>query len=191
MRLRWGTIPVLGMLLLVGACASPFKSTADRIDDAMTSAAVKTKLAGDRLGTLTEVSVDTRQGEVTLSGTVEDEVQRERASYLAGQVRGVRSVVNNLQTRSATTTASSSPAGGTWRAPERTADGSIDDVRARAAREAASENRPVTYERRDGSQRIEASPLASPGSAGGCRWVAQRVYDNGRLIDERSSEVCS
>jgi hypothetical protein len=24
----------------------------------------------------------------------------------------------------------------------------------------------------------------------GCRWVQQRVFENGRLVDERSSEVC-
>jgi hypothetical protein len=42
----------------------------------------------------------------------------------------------------------------------------------------------------DGSQRIEAHPLASPAPINGCRWVQQRVFENGRLVDERSSEVC-
>jgi hypothetical protein len=207
MRTRWGTLLVLGIALLAGACATSATQTGQRIDDGMTTAAVKAKLAEDRLGTLTEVGVDTYQGDVTLTGTVKDEFLRQRAGELARQVKGVRTVTNNILTRSAEAVVTAPPpvaapvpappvngTDGTWRTVDQTFGGSTEDIRARAAREAAIENRSVAYERQDGSQRVEASPLPSPLSLPGktgCRWVQQRVYENGQLVDERSTEICS
>ncbi len=43
------------------------------------------------------IRVDTRNGVVTLSGTVEDELTRSRAVQTARRVRGVRGVVNDLR----------------------------------------------------------------------------------------------
>jgi hyperosmotically inducible protein len=227
----------LAVLVLATACASPVRTTVDRIDDTITTAAVKTKLAADRIATLSEIDVETHQGLVTLSGLVDDETLRQRAVYLAGQARGVRAIVNNLQIRQASpptpppappsaptsssapppvpspaptseSTASGSPPpvpaststpGPTppvpgnpsdeWRMADSTLHGSADDVRSWAAHEAAAQNRAVAYERADGSQRVEAYPLSQP-ARGGCRWIQQRVFENGRLVDDSSKEVC-
>jgi BON domain/PRC-barrel domain len=65
--------------------------------DTSVTAAVKSKLAGEKLSTLTKVDVDTRQGVVKLNGTVDSERTKQRASELARQVNGVRQVVNNLK----------------------------------------------------------------------------------------------
>jgi len=67
------------------------------IDDASITAAVKTKLAAEKLATLTKIDVDTRNGAVTLTGNVESEGMRRRAAEIASGVNGVREVVNNLK----------------------------------------------------------------------------------------------
>jgi hyperosmotically inducible protein len=59
--------------------------------------AVKSRLAKEKAGTLTKVNVDTRQGIVELSGTVDNNAMKQRAGDLAQQVDGVRRVVNNLK----------------------------------------------------------------------------------------------
>jgi hypothetical protein len=65
--------------------------------DASITAAVKTKLAGASPSSLLEVDVDTNQGVVQLSGTVDNERTKQRATEIARQVDGVRRVVNNLK----------------------------------------------------------------------------------------------
>jgi hypothetical protein len=66
--------------------------------DASITAAVKSKLVADKVSSLVKVNVDTDQGVVELSGTVDSERTKQRASELALQVEGVRKVVNNLKT---------------------------------------------------------------------------------------------
>ena len=65
--------------------------------DTSITMAVKSKLAGEKLSTLTKVNVDTHQGVVELNGTVDSNATKERATKLARQVDGVRQVVNNLK----------------------------------------------------------------------------------------------
>src|SRR5262249_40813139 len=65
--------------------------------DSTITAKVKSKLALEKLSTLTKVDVDTRQGTVHLNGTVDSERTKERAAELARQVDGVKGVVNNLK----------------------------------------------------------------------------------------------
>jgi osmotically-inducible protein OsmY len=69
-----------------------------RADGAIT-AEVKTKLATEKVSTLMKVDVDTRQGVVHLTGTVDDERMRERASEIARRVDGVRDVRNDLKVK--------------------------------------------------------------------------------------------
>jgi hyperosmotically inducible protein len=47
-----------------------------------------------------EISVDTKDAVVTLSGTVDSAPMKERAKEIASNVSGVRSVVDNLTTKS-------------------------------------------------------------------------------------------
>jgi osmotically-inducible protein OsmY len=58
---------------------------------------VKSKLVAEKASSLTKVNVDTRQGVVSLNGTVDSNETKERAAKLARQVEGVREVVNNLK----------------------------------------------------------------------------------------------
>jgi len=76
------------------------KETAIVVDDAAITTKVKTAvLAEPGLKTL-QINVDTKDGVVTLSGTVDTPVLKERAMQIAQQVNGVRSVVDNLAIKS-------------------------------------------------------------------------------------------
>jgi hypothetical protein len=65
--------------------------------DATITASVKSKLAREKAATLVKVNVDTNGGVVELSGNVDSEQTKQRATELARQVDGVRKVVNNLK----------------------------------------------------------------------------------------------
>lgn len=89
---------VIGIVFAMAGCqAVTGRTTGRNVDDATVTSSVKTKLAGDKLSTLTRVDVDTNNGTVALNGVVESAEERARAQELASQVSGVNKVVNNLQ----------------------------------------------------------------------------------------------
>jgi hyperosmotically inducible protein len=65
-------------------------------DDAAITTKVKTALATDDPGLAMEVNVDTNNGEVLLSGFVDDDADRARAEKAAHGIDGVRKVHNQL-----------------------------------------------------------------------------------------------
>jgi hypothetical protein len=65
--------------------------------DASITAGVKTRLAREKAATLGKVDVDTNQGVVQLTGSVDSERTKQRATEIARQVEGVQKVVNNLK----------------------------------------------------------------------------------------------
>ena len=70
----------------------------DSRSDAAITADVKAQLAMDEgLASLTEISVTTNNGAVTLSGNVDTAQSRSRAEGIARGVDGVDSVINNLR----------------------------------------------------------------------------------------------
>jgi hypothetical protein len=68
--------------------------------DAMVTAKVKTKMAADDDVKALQVNVDTKDGVVTLTGTVDTRTQATKAEQLAAGTEGVRSVTNNLVAKS-------------------------------------------------------------------------------------------
>ena len=62
------------------------------VDDAALSARLKLAYAGSSAFSSSEIHVTTRQGEVSLSGTVPDMQRLELADAVARRVRGVRAV---------------------------------------------------------------------------------------------------
>lgn len=66
--------------------------------------------------------------------------------------------------------------------------GTLTEVSARASREAAYQNQPVSYQSTDGWQRVEAHPQGT--TSIGCRQVQERVYQNGQLVREQLREIC-
>ena len=89
-------VMVLTVFSLAGCQAMTGKTAGRNVDDATLTSSVKTKLAADKLSSLTRVDVDTNNGIVSLNGVVESSEQRARAQDLASQVNGVNKVVNNL-----------------------------------------------------------------------------------------------
>ena len=93
-------VPLALIVMLLTACTSMTGGTAgENADDAQITAAVKTKLAADRLGSLTRVGVETNLRTVYLTGVVESEEARERAAEIAWSVKHVNGVVNHLGVR--------------------------------------------------------------------------------------------
>jgi hyperosmotically inducible protein len=95
--LRKFVVVMLTVLSLAGCQAMTGKTAGQNVDDATLTSSVKTKLAADKLSSLTRVDVDTNNGTVYLNGVVESSDQKARAQDLASQVSGVNKVVNNLQ----------------------------------------------------------------------------------------------
>jgi hyperosmotically inducible periplasmic protein len=93
------TIAIVMMLasFVVGCQTMTGKSAGENIDDGTITASVKSKLVADKASNMTRVNVDTNNATVYLNGTVETPEQKARAEQLAWQVKGVKSVVNNLQ----------------------------------------------------------------------------------------------
>jgi hyperosmotically inducible periplasmic protein len=85
------------VLLLLGCQAMTGRTAGQNVDDSAVTAAVKTKLAADKISSLTRIDVDTVRGTVSLDGVVESAEQKSRAQELASQASGVNKVINNLQ----------------------------------------------------------------------------------------------
>src|SRR5688500_4826467 len=71
------------------------------IDDSVITGKVKAALIADAVTKAHQIDVETRHGEVLLSGFVDSKEARSRAAELARTVEGVRNVKNSLELRSA------------------------------------------------------------------------------------------
>ena len=89
----------LSMTLILGFALTTFadRSVGAVIDDATITTKVKYELAEDvKFSTLKTVQVDTNKGEVTLTGNVHTQEQKEHAGLVAEKVEGVVKVHNML-----------------------------------------------------------------------------------------------
>ncbi|WP_275554492.1 molecular chaperone OsmY [Mixta sp. Marseille-Q2659] len=68
--------------------------------DAATTSEIKAKLLADDIVPSRKIKVETTNGVVQLSGTVENEAQSERAESIAKAIEGVKSVKNDLTVKS-------------------------------------------------------------------------------------------
>jgi hypothetical protein len=87
-------------LLSISAMAcnstSTSESTGEYVDDAVISSKVRADIIGDKDLKLTQIDVETYKGTVQLSGFVDTIQTKWRAGSVAGNVKGVRQVSNNL-----------------------------------------------------------------------------------------------
>jgi hyperosmotically inducible protein len=84
--------PILALFLFASICLAADKPlTDDIIHDN-----VIVKLAGDPIVKGGALTVEVKDGVVTLSGPVENEKQKDRAAKIIKKVRGVKQVVNNI-----------------------------------------------------------------------------------------------
>ena len=80
-------------------------SAGTELDDSVITTKVKTALMSDNLGHGGDTSVETRKGEVLLSGFVDNQAQADREVQLAKAVDGVSSVQNKLMVKDGKSTA--------------------------------------------------------------------------------------
>jgi osmotically-inducible protein OsmY len=101
MKKRNIVIHFLVLLMLIttfAACASTRtrSSTGEYIDDSVITTKVKSLLAADDFFKSFQISVETYQGTVQLSGFVNSKQAVDKAGQIARSVNGVKSVKNNL-----------------------------------------------------------------------------------------------
>ena len=96
-----GSLAIALLLSTAGCTAMTGETAGQNVDDSTITASVKTKLAADKIGSLTRINVDTTRQVVSLNGVVESPEQKARAEQLASQVSGVKKVNNNLQVQKA------------------------------------------------------------------------------------------
>ena len=75
------------------------ESTGAYVDDSAITAQVKAKFVGDKTVDAGAINVQTLNGEGALSGFAKNAAERARAEQIAREVKGVRSVRNNLVVR--------------------------------------------------------------------------------------------
>ena len=75
----------------------------DQVPDDMIYNNVRIKLAGDQVVKGGALMVDVKDGVVTLSGSVEEQKQKDRATKLAKGIKGVKQVINNITLRNKNT----------------------------------------------------------------------------------------
>jgi len=82
---------------------------AKKLDDAKMSSDIQTKYSQDSGLSTKQLSVQANNGVVTLSGTVDNDAQRDAAGRQAASIPGVKTVINNLQIGDATAAAAPAP----------------------------------------------------------------------------------
>ena len=87
------------MLTTVVGCAPTAKSESvgEYVDDAAITASVKTAFAVDKTLKATEINVETYKGVVQLSGFVAQGSDIANAARVAGGIKGVKSVKNDIR----------------------------------------------------------------------------------------------
>src|SRR5262249_31632589 len=93
-------LALIAVLFLQIVCFAkdPVPVTDDTITDQ-----VMLKITSDPVVKGGALKVDVKQGVVTLSGSVEQAKQRDKAEKVARKVRGVKSVVNNIEIKARVT----------------------------------------------------------------------------------------
>jgi len=109
-RLLCALVSALVTLSVVGGpAAAADRSIGEKLDDTKITAAVKTKLAADRLKSLVAVGVETNDGIVRLYGKVPKAEDKFEAERVARRTKGVRDVTNELRVEASDTSPSASP----------------------------------------------------------------------------------
>jgi osmotically-inducible protein OsmY len=101
MKKRNIIIPCLVLLMLIATfagCASTRtqESTGEYVDDSVITTKVKSLLAADDFLKSFQISVETFQGTVQLSGFVNSQKAVDKAVEIVRSVKGVKSLKNNL-----------------------------------------------------------------------------------------------
>jgi len=109
MKTRSQVAAAIFVTALLGAgitgCASDsnksgMDSTKEVVSDSWITTKVKSDLAVEKDVSATHISVKTIDGVVTLGGSATSQMEADKAVRVAGEIKGVKSVVNNIQIKS-------------------------------------------------------------------------------------------
>ena len=88
----------LVVALMLGCASTPMQeSTGEYFDDTTLTTKVKTALLADKDVSGLAINVETFKGTVQLSGFASSEAERAKAAQLAKDVKGVKSVKNDIR----------------------------------------------------------------------------------------------
>ena len=82
--------------IVVKAATAPSPTLSDKIDDASITSQVKFALLSHKSTSALKTTVTTNEGVVTVSGVAASDAEVSLVTKLAGDVRGVKSVTNNM-----------------------------------------------------------------------------------------------
>lgn len=116
---------------------------AKKSNDAGMTAEIQSRFAHDSALGAKQLSVEADNGVVTLSGSVDNDAQRDAAGKQAAAVNGVKTVINNLQVASATAPADAMPAVTPSPTPTPSQETAPTDAMAAAAPTAAPSTSPA------------------------------------------------
>lgn len=95
-RLRWnkilGVLAMAVLLMLSFTSIGMAGSTGDVVDDSVITTKVKSSFVADSTVSALDISVETTQGVVNLTGIVNNEQERQRAIQIAQETDGVKKV---------------------------------------------------------------------------------------------------
>jgi osmotically-inducible protein OsmY len=95
-RLRWnkilGVLAMAVLLMLSFTSIGMAGSTGDFVDDSVITTKVKSSFVADSTVSALDISVETTQGVVNLTGIVNNEQERQRAIQIAQETDGVKKV---------------------------------------------------------------------------------------------------
>ena len=163
---------------LVAAAGLVF-SVACAQTDAGVSTNVKTKLAADDTVKAYQIDVDTRNGVVTLTGTVENAAAKEQAVTIARNTDGVRDVVDQITVGAAATTGDRDDNG-------LTIDDDAEAQARRGANEAREEGREAADAARRGANEVRQEGREAADAAGR---AAERAGDRAGDAANRAGAV--
>lgn len=98
-RIR-ATLAAVLLVVMVAACApAQRQSTGEYIDDAWITSKVRGAFGKDAELSAAQITVDTYKGEVQLGGFVSEPGEVGKAAAVAGGIKGVKSVRNDIQVK--------------------------------------------------------------------------------------------
>lgn len=89
-------LAMVSLLTVISGCAGTTESTGEYIDDAALTARIKAAFVGDKHISALSIKVDSDKGRVHLTGVARTSEEMRQAEAVASQVRGVRSVRNDI-----------------------------------------------------------------------------------------------
>jgi hypothetical protein len=151
------TIASVVVLALAVACAKP-------ANDTQTVSNIQAKLSSDSGLQGKQMTVQSDKGTVTLSGTVDNDAQREAAAKYAASEPGVKTVINNLQVGRQQASAEPAAAPEQTLAPERTPAPTREAPRSRKKEKPSPSRKHSHYAADSNDQMAQASPSPATNS---------------------------